>query len=76
MVLMGKSKNKDQLVEITDETHAVLRTVDRRIAAIVKNLAGIEKLGAVVSYAEDLILLQGKTTERALADALEKYKLV
>jgi len=71
---MGKDRHKDNSAPRT-ETYAMLNTVDPRISAIVRRLAGVEKLPAVVDYAEDLILLNGKTTERALADALEKYKL-
>jgi hypothetical protein len=71
---MGKDRHKDK-TETTSETYAMLKTVDPRIADMTKRIAG-DRLGAVVEFAEDLILLKGKTTERALADALEKYKLV
>lgn len=53
----------------------MLNKVDPRIASVVKNLAG-DKLDIVLIQAEDLMLLEGKTAERALADALEIYKLV
>ena len=71
---MGKDKQKVVEAPLT-ETYAMLNTVDSRISAIVRRRAG-DKLPAVVDFAEDLILMYGKTTERALADALEKYNLV
>lgn len=52
----------------------MLDSVDKRIAAIVKKQAG-DKLDVVLITAEDLVLLAGKKPERALADALEKYRI-
>lgn len=52
----------------------MLETVDPRIAALTRKLAG-EKLDIVLIQAEDFAR-QGKSTERALADALETFKLV
>lgn len=53
----------------------MLTRVDARIAEIVKKKAG-EKLDAVVLHAEELVRTEEKTPARALADALEKMKLV
>lgn len=53
----------------------MLKNVDKRIVAIVIKKSG-DKLDQVLTQAEDLMLIQGKTAERALADALEIYKLV
>lgn len=52
----------------------MLNTVDKRIADLTKRLAG-DKLDVVLIQAEEYLLL-GKKKERALADALEKFKLV
>lgn len=53
----------------------MLSKVDPRIANMVKKLAG-DKLDVVLIQAEDLMLLHGKSTERALADALDVFRLV
>lgn len=53
----------------------MLDQVDKRIAKLVTKLAG-DKLDVVLIHAEDLVLLQGKKPERALADSLETFKLV
>lgn len=53
----------------------MLDRVDPRIAEIVKKKAG-DKLDIVLVQAEDFVLLEGKSDARALADALEKFKLV
>jgi hypothetical protein len=52
----------------------MLNLVDARIAELTVKLAG-DKLDIVVIKAEDLMAL-GKKPERALADALEAFKLV
>lgn len=52
----------------------MLNVVDWRIAQLVTRLAG-DKLDIVLLHAEDLVA-EGKQPERALADALEKFKLV
>lgn len=48
--------------------------IDSRILALAQKLAG-DKWDVVQIQAEDLVK-QGKSTERALADALEMFKLV
>lgn len=48
--------------------------VDKRIMEITVKLAG-DKLADVLSQAEDLMLIEAKDAQRALADALEIYKL-
>lgn len=53
----------------------MLTKVDPRIAQVVKNMAG-DKLDLILIQAEDLMLIEGKSAERALADALDIYKLV
>lgn len=52
----------------------MLESVDKRIAAVVVKKAG-KKLDQVISQAQDLVLIEGKTPARALADALELYNL-
>jgi hypothetical protein len=52
----------------------MLDKVDKRIANLVKAKAG-DKLDKVLEAAEELALLEGKTPERSLADALDKYRL-
>lgn len=52
----------------------MLNRVNPRIAELVQKKAG-DKLDIVLLQAEELVA-QGKTMERALADALEKFKLV
>lgn len=52
----------------------MLNKVDPRIASLVTKLAGT-KLDIVLIRAEDLTK-EGKSPERALADALETFKLV
>ena len=47
--------------------------VDFRIRALVEKLAG-DKLDIVLIAAEDLVK-EGKMPERALADALQRFKL-
>lgn len=54
---------------------SILSLVDGRIAKLVSRLA-TDKLDLVCIHAEDLVLLKGKSPERALADALESFKLV
>lgn len=53
----------------------MLNKVDPRIAELVTRLAG-DKLDVVLIQAEDLMLIEGKKAERALADALELFKIV
>lgn len=59
---------------LTERKINMLNTVDKRIADLTKRLAG-DKLDVVLIQAEEYLLL-GKKKERALADALEKFKLV
>lgn len=70
---MGKNRHKDKQRDV--QQSSLLNEVDQRIGAMVRRLAG-DKLGSVVFHAEDLILLQGKQPNRALADALETFKLI
>lgn len=51
------------------------KPTDPRIEAMVVKKAG-EKLDLVLTHAEELMVTQGKSHERALADALENFKLV
>ena len=52
----------------------MLKMVDKRIAQIAKDLAG-DKLDIVLLHSEEL-MATGKKPARALADALEKFKLI
>ena len=52
----------------------MLKMVDKRIAQIAKDLAG-DKLDIVLLHAEELIAV-GKKPARALADSLDKFKLI
>jgi hypothetical protein len=53
---------------------SILNEVDARISQVVRNKAG-EKLSKVLDTADELVL-RGKSPERALADALEKHRLL
>ena len=53
----------------------MLKQVDKRIAALATRLAG-DKLEQVLTLAQSLVETEGKKPGRALADALETYKLV
>lgn len=52
----------------------MLDLVDPRVAELTRKLAG-DKLDIVLIQAEDLVA-KGKSRQRALADALEIFKLV
>jgi hypothetical protein len=67
---MGKNKEQQDVKQ-----SSLISELDPRIAAIVRRVSG-DKLDQVVFYAEDLILLQGKQPNRAIADSLETFKLV
>jgi hypothetical protein len=67
---MAKKSSKKN----TEHKAGYFDAVDGRISAMVKQLAG-DKLEEVLFQAEEYIEA-GRYPERALADALEKYKLV
>ena len=74
---MGKGKDRTNSdsrspAEVEEE---LLRRVDPRIASLFKKIVPKEKLGLIMEAAEHLIF-EGKQEERALADALELFKLV
>lgn len=59
--------------EVKQMSDSILKKVDTRIAEIVVKQSG-DKLEKVLSQAEDLMLIEAKDAERALADALEIFK--
>jgi hypothetical protein len=57
-----------------DEAMKAVESVDKRITSIVQKTSG-DKYSKVVDAAIEMCL-SGKKPERALADALEQFKLV
>jgi hypothetical protein len=57
-----------------DEAMTAVASVDKRIVTIVEKTSG-DKYSKVVDAAIELCL-SGKKPERALADALEQFKLI